>query len=110
MLTIVGGAAAALWQAALATRAQARAERRFEDVRELAGSFMFEVYDALDTVPGTTPARELIVQKAVQYLESLAGESGGDAGLQQELARAFVRVGTCRETRRRPTSATPPAR
>jgi non-specific serine/threonine protein kinase/serine/threonine-protein kinase len=44
-------------------------------------------------VPGTTPARELIVQKAVQYLESLAGESGGDAGLQQELARAFVRVG-----------------
>jgi eukaryotic-like serine/threonine-protein kinase len=93
MLAIVGGAAAALWQAALATRAQARAERRFEDVRELAGSFMFEVYDALDTVPGTTPARELIVQKAVRYLESLARESVGDAGLQQELARAFVRVG-----------------
>jgi len=89
----VGGVAAVLWQAAQATEARARAERRFSDVRALAGSFMFEIYDALDSVPGTTPARTLIVQKAVAYLESLARESAGDAGLQQELARAFVRVG-----------------
>ena len=90
---VIGGVGAALWQAAQATEARARAERRFADVRDLAGSFMFEVYDALDGVPGTTPARELIVQEGVEYLESLAGESAGDIVLQQELARAFVRVG-----------------
>jgi eukaryotic-like serine/threonine-protein kinase len=90
---IIGGVGAVLWQAAQATEARARAERRFADVRDLAGSFMFEVYDALDSVPGTTPARELIVQKGVEYLDSLARESGGDVGLQQELSRAFVRVG-----------------
>ena len=90
---IIGGVGAALWQAARATEARALAERRFADVRDLAGSFMFEIYDALDSVPGTTPARELIVQKAVEYLESLAEESAGDIGLQQELSRAFVRVG-----------------
>ena len=99
---IIGGVGAALWQAAQATEARARAERRFADVRDLAGSFMFEVYDALESVPGTTPARELIVQKAVEYLESLAKESAGDIGLQQELARAFVRVG---DVQGNPTSA-----
>jgi eukaryotic-like serine/threonine-protein kinase len=93
VMSVAGGGVAALWQAAAATEARGRAERRFADVRALAGSFMFEVYDALDTVPGTTPARELIVQKAVEYLESLAAESHDDAGLQEELARAFVRVG-----------------
>jgi non-specific serine/threonine protein kinase/serine/threonine-protein kinase len=90
---VVGGVVAVLWQASLAAEARGRAERRFNDVRALAGSFIFDVYDAIDDVPGTTPARRLIVQKAVQYLESLAREAAGDAGLQRELARAFVRVG-----------------
>jgi eukaryotic-like serine/threonine-protein kinase len=90
---IVGGIVAVLWQASVAADARRRAERRFNDVRALAGSFIFDVYDAIDDVPGTTVARKLIVERAVQYLDSLARESAGDAGLQRELARAFVRVG-----------------
>jgi tetratricopeptide (TPR) repeat protein len=35
----------------------------------------------------------LIVKTTVRYLESLAREAQGDAGLQRELARAFIRVG-----------------
>jgi hypothetical protein len=95
-VVIIGGIAAVLWQAAAAADARRRAERRFNDVRALAGSFIFDVYDAIDDVPGTTPARTLIVQRAVQYLESLADEAAGDAGLQRELAQA--------------TSAIPPGR
>jgi non-specific serine/threonine protein kinase/serine/threonine-protein kinase len=90
---VVGGVVAVLWQASLAAEARARAERRFGEVRQLAGSFIFDVYDAIDDVPGTTPARQLIVKNAVQYLESLAREATGDVGLQRELAKAFVRVG-----------------
>ncbi len=90
---VVGGIVGVLWQASIAADARRRAERRFDDVRALAGSFIFDVHDAIDNVPGTTPARQLIVQRAVQYLESLAREAGGDAGLQRELARAFIRVG-----------------
>ncbi|HEV8397520.1 MAG TPA: serine/threonine-protein kinase [Vicinamibacterales bacterium] len=90
---VVGGIGAVLWQASQTAEARRRAERRFNDVRALAGSFIFDVYDAIDDVPGTTPARELIVQKAVQYLDSLAREASGDAGLQRELANAFIRVG-----------------
>jgi len=90
---IVGGIAAILWQASAAADARRRAERRFNDVRALAGSLIFDVYDAIDDVPGTTPARKLIVDRAVQYLDSLARESAGDTGLQRELADAFIRVG-----------------
>jgi len=89
----VAGIVAILWQASAAADARARAERRFDEVRQLAGSFIFDVYDAIGDVPGATPARRLIVQKGVQYLESLAREASGDLGLQRELARAFVRVG-----------------
>ena len=90
---VVVGIVAVLWQASIAADARRRAERRFNDVRTLAGSLIFDVHDAIDDVPGTTPARQLIVQRAVQYLDSLARESSGDVGLQRELARAFIRVG-----------------
>ena len=52
--------------------------------------------------PAPRPRAKLIVQKSVEYLESLAKESAGDVGLQQELARAFVRVG---DVQGNPTSA-----
>jgi non-specific serine/threonine protein kinase/serine/threonine-protein kinase len=90
---MVGGLVAILWQASVAADARRRAERRFNDVRALAGSFIFDLYDAIDDVPGTTPARTLIVDRAVKYLDSLARESAGDTGLQRELADAFIRVG-----------------
>jgi non-specific serine/threonine protein kinase/serine/threonine-protein kinase len=92
-VVVVGGIVAVVRQASLAAEARTRAERRFNDVRRLAGSFIFDVYDAIDDVPGTTPARQLIVKNAVMYLESLAREAAGDTGLQRELAEAFVRVG-----------------
>ena len=90
---IAGGIVAILWQASVAADARLRAERRFNDVRALAGSFIFDLYDAIDDVPGTTPARKLIVDRAVKYLDSLGRESAGDTGLQRELADAFIRVG-----------------
>ena len=43
------------------TRAARRAERRFNDVRTLANSFVFEFHDAIKDLQGATPARELVV-------------------------------------------------
>jgi non-specific serine/threonine protein kinase/serine/threonine-protein kinase len=106
-ILIAGGVVAVLWQASLAAEARARAERRFNDVRALAGSFIFDIHDAIDEIPGTMPARQLIVQRAVQYLESLARESSGDAGLQRELAAAFIRVGDVQGNPTRPNVGDP---
>ena len=73
---------------------QARiAQRRFNDVRSLANSLIFDVHDSIKDLPGSTPARKIIVDRALQYLNVLAQESNGDLGLQRELAAAYERVG-----------------
>ncbi|MEZ5418017.1 MAG: serine/threonine-protein kinase [Vicinamibacterales bacterium] len=94
-LALVGltGVGAVLWQSSVAARERGRAESRFNDVRRLANAFMFDVNDSIANVPGTMAARELIVRTTVAYLDSLASESAGDASLQRELARAWIRVG-----------------
>jgi non-specific serine/threonine protein kinase/serine/threonine-protein kinase len=93
LVLIAAGVAGVLWQASIAEAERGRAERRFEDVRQLARAFMFDVHDEIVNVPGTTRARELMVRTASDYLSGLAREAGGDMGLQRELAAAFVRVG-----------------
>jgi serine/threonine protein kinase len=69
------------------------ARRRYNDVRSMANSLIFDVHDAIKDLPGSTPARKVIVDRALQYLNALARESSGDAGLQRELATAYERVG-----------------
>jgi tetratricopeptide (TPR) repeat protein len=70
-----------------------REKRRFDDLRRLANSLLFEIYDSIRDVPGTTAARRLVVTKAQEYLDSLARESSRDDGLQSELANAYERLG-----------------
>jgi serine/threonine protein kinase/tetratricopeptide (TPR) repeat protein len=89
-------------QSAIASRAQARSERRFNELRELTRVFMFDVDDAIVNVPGTTRARELIVRTATGYLDRLANEPGSAPALRRELAAGFVKVG---DVQGHPTSA-----
>ena len=93
LVTLVGGVIATSWQARVASAERARAERRFGDVRRISTSFLFEFHDAIATLPGATPARMLVVSKALEYLDSLAAEAAGDRELQRELAAAYDRVG-----------------
>jgi len=92
-IAIVGGVIATLTEARIAKTNERRAERRFNDVRKLANSLMFEVHDSIQNLPGATPARKLIIERASEYLDSLAQESGGDPSLQSELASAYRKVG-----------------
>jgi len=78
----------------ITAREERKAQRRFNDVRALANSLIFEVHDSIQDLPGSTPARKVIVDRALQYLNALAQESGGDLGLQRELATAYARVGS----------------
>ena len=92
-LMAAAGVSAVVWQARVAQRERMRAQRRFDQVRSLANSLMFEIHDNIVTLPGSTEARRVIVIRALQYLDSLASESEDDASLQMELAAAYVRVG-----------------
>jgi eukaryotic-like serine/threonine-protein kinase len=82
-----------LRQARIARVERARAERRFNDVRKLANSLIFEIHDSIGNLPGATPARKVLLDRALQYLDSLSKESAGDTSLQRELATAYQRVG-----------------
>ena len=93
LVLIVGALIVALWQAQVATAERRRAEQRFGEVRQLANALIFEIHDAVSPLAGSTPVRRTIVEKALGYLERLAGEAQGDSGLQIELARAYIRIG-----------------
>ncbi len=86
ILTLVAGMA-------LTLREKRIAERRFNDVRKLANSLIFEVHDSIRDLPGSTEARKLLVSRGLQYLDSLNQQAKGDASLQEELATAYEKVG-----------------
>ncbi|MGA3202002.1 MAG: protein kinase [Bryobacteraceae bacterium] len=73
------------------------AESRFEDVRKLAHTFIFDVHDAIKNLSGSTPARELIARTGTEYLDRLASAPMSNSrlkdSLQQELAEGYVKIG-----------------
>jgi serine/threonine protein kinase/tetratricopeptide (TPR) repeat protein len=85
-VTLVAGIAATSWEAR-------RANRRFNDVRKLAHSVLFDYHDAIAALPGSTHVREQLVKDSLEYLDSLAMEAGNDVSLQRELANAYAKVG-----------------
>jgi serine/threonine protein kinase len=90
---LIAGAITTSWEARVATRERERADRRFNAVRRVANSLLFDVHDAIRDLPGSTPARRLIVTKALEFLNNLAEDAGNDRDLQRELAAAWERVG-----------------
>lgn len=92
-LSLIGGVLATTWQARIARAQRADAQQQFNDVRKLTTSFLFEFHQAIQRLPGSTPARQLLVQRALEYLNKLAQRAHEDAGLQRELAEAYLKVG-----------------
>ena len=88
VLTLVGGIVATL-------RQKSRAERRFNDVRQLANDSLFKLDDAIKDLPGATAARALLVRSALEDLDKLQQESGDDAALQREVAAAYPEGRQC---------------
>jgi non-specific serine/threonine protein kinase/serine/threonine-protein kinase len=85
LITLVAGLASTLWESHVAAR-------RFEDVRRLAHTFLFDVHDSIQDLPGSTPARALIVKTGTEYLDRLARDSRGDPSLDLELAAGYNKI------------------
>jgi tetratricopeptide (TPR) repeat protein len=93
LLLLLGGVAAVLRQARVARAERVRAQRRFEQVRELAHYVIYDLQDGISKLAGSTELRKAMVERSLTYLDSLAGEAEGDPGLQKELAGAYARLG-----------------
>jgi len=90
------GLAAALgvtsWQYQRAETARVESDYRFQQVRTLAKSLMFDVYDKIDVVPGSTSAKVELAEAAQVYLDSLAGDARASEDLKIETASGLIRL------------------
>ncbi|MCU0226705.1 MAG: serine/threonine protein kinase, partial [Bryobacterales bacterium] len=88
-----------VWQSVRASDSRARAEARFSDVRQLTNSLLFEFYDAVEKLPGATPAQESLVRWSLEYLDELGRNFSAndrlraDHGLDLEIAESYWKLG-----------------
>ena len=92
VLILVAGLAATTYQARIAEANRQRAERRFEDVRRIATSLVFELHDSIADLPGATAARALMLRRASDFFDTLAA-TRRKTGLGEEVAALDVDVG-----------------
>lgn len=99
----VGGAAgaSALLVAALvvtlvangrAEAARAEAETRFQQTREIATAMLFDVYNEVSKVQGSTKARETLAKTGLQYLDALTADPDAPLDVRVEAGRGYVRL------------------
>jgi tetratricopeptide (TPR) repeat protein len=67
------------------------AERRFADLRQFANFVLNDLDDKL--LRGTTPARALLADKGVEYLDKLALEKGSDPSIRRDLVNGYIKNG-----------------
>jgi len=94
MITI-GLISALILTLAAQTRAEAArldAQKSFEQALEMSNSSLFEIHDAIAGLSGSIRARQLLVNRTLAHLASLARLSGENPAVQRELATAYERL------------------
>ena len=99
---ILSGVAGTLWYARRAQAETAIAQRRFEALRKLSESLVFDLHDAIEKLPGATNARALVVRRALTYLNQLEADAEGNKAVQRDLASAYMRIGDIEGSERGP--------
>ncbi len=92
VLALLAGVVAASWEAHRALLAEAKAQERFSQVRQLAHSVLFDYHDEIAALPGSTKVRARLVKDALTYLDNLSKDAENDASLMRELANAYAKV------------------
>lgn len=93
LVSLIAGIAVASWQAYVAQKERQIAERRFEDVRQLANKVVFKYHDAIAALPGSTETRQMLVTDATEYLDKLSQDAQANPALARELALSYLKIG-----------------
>ena len=91
-LAIAGGLVGTTLYAHRAHVEQVRAQRELAALHKLMQSFLFEFDDAIKNLPGSSPAEELVVHRAEEYVDKIASEAGDDTVLLNDLADAYSHI------------------
>jgi non-specific serine/threonine protein kinase/serine/threonine-protein kinase len=62
---------------------------RVEEDQRLATAFLVDIHDSIARLPGSTPAREAIVQQSLKYLDGLSRDAGQSSTYRRSLALAW---------------------
>jgi len=84
--SIAAGTGAALWQARIA-------RARYQDLRRLTNSLLFELHDVIRELPGSTAAQKILVTRVLDNLDKLASGAANDRVLQADLLEAYLQMG-----------------
>ncbi|MCB9914913.1 MAG: serine/threonine protein kinase [Planctomycetes bacterium] len=93
LVTLVAGLVTSSRLYVEAAAANDAATRRFEDVRRMAATFIFDISGEIGPLEGRVEARTRIVAAALEYLDRLAAEADDDPRVLDELARAYLQLG-----------------
>ena len=93
LVAIAAGVLGTWWQGRIAQQERALAERRFVEARGLARLFLFDFYDAVLDLPGSTPVQRVLIDKTMEYFERMEQAAREDATLMVELAEGYRRMG-----------------
>lgn len=73
--------------------AQERAADRASETRAIASTMMFDIYDEVAGIPGTTDARVMLADTAQEYLRGLAEDPEATLAMRLDAGNGFRRLG-----------------
>lgn len=94
VVAVVAGFAGTVVQKNRAEAEQAKAEARYQQVRNLASRMLTDYNDAIAKLPGSTELRQRMTSDAVKHLDELAREVPNDPSLALQMAEAYRKLGT----------------
>jgi tetratricopeptide (TPR) repeat protein len=92
-VAVAHSAVVARRERANADKERIAAERRLNDVRSLAHSYIYELMPALQNIPGTLAVRDKMATTAIGYLQAMSKERGNDPTLDAEIASGYYYIG-----------------
>lgn len=99
-LLLIGGIVSTSWQARRANRERviadeqrARAEARFEDVRQIASKFIFDIHRDIANLPGSQAATDKLLAIALEYLQKLEADSAGNFKVLYNASTGYQQLG-----------------
>ncbi|HLX45692.1 MAG TPA: protein kinase [Bryobacteraceae bacterium] len=79
-------------EATVARNQRTMAEQRAAQIRSLANSLLYDLHDAIQNLPGATPVRAKLMDRAAEALDSLKNSPNNDPVVLRELATAYERL------------------
>ena len=94
LLVLLTGLAAMAHESRLATLERQRAEAGVADEQKLAHSLLFDFFEQLKAIPGSTDAQRRTVSQALQYLDSLTrSQVIAGSSLEMDNVEAYTKMG-----------------